>query len=97
MNRYLILLEKQSKDGSTANRWCIAGARRHDLDYAEATCRIKGKQFGATKHGGPVAFIAQAIVVWECADEPMLAVETRAIIEKWANGDFVIGAEENQG
>ena len=97
MNRYLILLEKQSKDGSTANRWCIAGARKHDLQYAEATCRIKGDKFGKTVHGGPVAFIAQCIVIWECADEPMLLPQTRAIIEKWANGDFVIGAEETTG
>ena len=92
MKRYLILLEKKSEDGNTKERWCIAGARSHETNYAEATCRIRGDKFGQTKNGGPVAFIAQAIVIWECADEPNLTPATRAIIEKWANGDFVIDA-----
>jgi hypothetical protein len=91
MNRWAVLLEKQSKDGDTKTRWCIAGARKHDLKYIEATCNIKGDHFGVTKNGGPVAFIAQAIVIWETAEDKLDA-ETRVIIEKWANGDFVIDA-----
>jgi len=92
VNRYLILLEKQSYDGDTCARWCIAGVRKHELNHAEATCQIKGDRFGKTKNGGPVAFIAQCLVIWECSDEPDLRPQTRFIIEKWANGDFVVDA-----
>lgn len=92
MTRWLVLIEKQSADGNTKARWCIAGARKHETNYAEATCRIKGDRFGKTVHGGPVAFIAQAIVIWECDNDVTLTAETRTIIEKWANGDFVIDA-----
>lgn len=89
MTRWMVLLEKKSLDGSTNARWCIAGVRKGDR--SEATCILRGDRFGPTQDGGPAAFVAQCLVLWDCNDDVTLSAQTRYVIEKWANGDFVIG------
>lgn len=93
MKRYKILLQKMSKEGDTAIQWTMTACALF-TGNAEATCEVRRLTNKPSEHGGPIAFCAQVIVIWDCAEWD---ANQRKIVEAWANGALTIQKADFSG
>ena len=91
MKRYAVCLQKKSFTGSTGVLWEFVGAKSF-LNEVEVAFSIKPKAVaGVKENGGPVAFCATLVVIWDC---DTWSDDYIPIVEAWANGDLQLRSAE---
>lgn len=92
MKRWAVCLQKRSYSGATGVLWEFAGVKPF-LNECEVNFSIKPRAVvGQKENGGPVAFLATLIVVWDCLT---WTEDYVPIVEAWANGDLQLRSDPN--
>lgn len=93
MRLYAVLLQKKSLDGDTSHaRWVMQGVKPFTGPVNVAQDIKPSAIVGPSTHGGPRAFLATLLVIWEA--EAWDDVSRKAV-ELWANGAFMVrGGDE---
>lgn len=92
MRQYAVLLQKKSPDGSTNVKWVMAGVKPFtgEVEVKQDIRPSKITQI-PSENGGPRAFIATCVVIWEAITWDHVS---REAVELWCNGAFMVGGQD---